>query len=194
MCSFPHFSRGMVWIGLHDMIAETKFIWEDGSSLNTKNFTNWSFNQGQENHGEDCVAMEGRHGRWHDKKCIGGIFVDKDDQDLNPYICQYATILTLPATSMSIRTTKQTLPLTTTILQTKISSPATTSTTATISTTKPIKITASGVMSTTVIHKTTTITTSPPTTVCPAFNCNLDCGLDGYKLDGNGCSLCTCDS
>ena len=39
----------------------------------------------------------------------------------------------------------------------------------------------------------TTGTTTPPPTICPVFNCNLDCGLDGYRINENGCFLCTCD-
>ena len=39
-------------------------------------------------------------------------------------------------------------------------------------------------------------TTSAPTTSiftgCPSFNCDLDCGLNGYKTDNNNCSVCQC--
>ncbi|CAL1527102.1 unnamed protein product [Lymnaea stagnalis] len=45
------------------------------------------------------------------------------------------------------------------------------------------------------------LTPGPQSTVstisktCPAFTCDLDCGMDGFKKDGEtGCSLCECDT
>ncbi len=34
-------------------------------------------------------------------------------------------------------------------------------------------------------------TTLPPT--CPPFICTINCGMDGYRLDENNCSICQCD-
>jgi len=40
-------------------------------------------------------------------------------------------------------------------------------------------------------------TTTPALTTsnfsgCPSFKCELDCGLNGYRTDGNNCSVCQC--
>ncbi|XP_076451855.1 uncharacterized protein LOC143287619 [Babylonia areolata] len=36
-------------------------------------------------------------------------------------------------------------------------------------------------------------TTTIPEGGCPPFNCNVDCGLSGYKVDDNNCLVCQCE-
>ncbi|XP_076451854.1 uncharacterized protein LOC143287618 [Babylonia areolata] len=36
-------------------------------------------------------------------------------------------------------------------------------------------------------------TTTVPKGGCPPFNCDVDCGLSGYKVDDNGCLICQCE-
>ncbi|GFR88251.1 collectin-10 [Elysia marginata] len=82
-----------VWIGLHDMHEETRFVWEDNTRMQWNNFAkgngpdnNW-FTRGV----EDCAALDPMDdGLWHDFQCESNFvsFVT-GSASKKPYICQY---------------------------------------------------------------------------------------------------------
>ncbi|GFR80039.1 collectin-10 [Elysia marginata] len=82
-----------VWIGLHDMREETRFVWEDNTRMQWNNFAkgngpdnNW-FSRGV----EDCAALDPMDdGLWHDFQCESNFvsFVT-GSASKKPYICQY---------------------------------------------------------------------------------------------------------
>ncbi|GFS75495.1 brevican core protein [Nephila pilipes] len=68
-------AKGSVWIGLHDRLNETNYIWEDGSPVN---YTNWEPHEptGPTDEKEDCTEMvhrsgrnNGKSGQWNDINC-----------------------------------------------------------------------------------------------------------------------------
>ncbi|CAC5386980.1 COLEC12 [Mytilus coruscus] len=62
-------NTGHVWIGAHDSVQESRFIWESDNTVLT--YTDW--NPGEPNNAgrqEDCVHMNNNNGyKWNDIKC-----------------------------------------------------------------------------------------------------------------------------
>ncbi|KAK3790282.1 hypothetical protein RRG08_034844 [Elysia crispata] len=85
--------RSPVWIGLHDKVKETEFMWEDNSKLGWSNFDkgngpkNNIFRRGV----EDCVAIDPtKNGQWHDFQCKSNfVSVVTGSNPKKRYICQY---------------------------------------------------------------------------------------------------------
>ncbi|XP_005092853.1 lithostathine-1-alpha [Aplysia californica] len=134
-----------VWIGLNDHAKENQFVWEDGTILNSTDYSNWAFENGPRggwirHDWEDCVSIDVTTHEWNDHHCSNFLWVKYE----KPFVCEYRVAVpsAAPATS---------------------SAPS------------------------------TEAPTSSPTTVCPPFTCQLDCGMDGYALNpSTGCSVCDC--
>ncbi|GFR63469.1 LOW QUALITY PROTEIN: collectin-11 [Elysia marginata] len=82
-----------VWIGLHDMRDETRFVWEDNTRMQWNNFAkgNGPGNNWIRRGIEDCVALDPMDdGLWHDYQCYGSVvsFLSRSNTK-KPYICQY---------------------------------------------------------------------------------------------------------
>ncbi|XP_049608615.1 ladderlectin [Syngnathus scovelli] len=63
------------WIGLHDAILETDFVWTDGETVNFRNFGAGQPDNAGGN--EDCVEIEGDDSLWDDDECT----------EENPFVC-----------------------------------------------------------------------------------------------------------
>ncbi|CAL1527105.1 unnamed protein product [Lymnaea stagnalis] len=166
------------WIGLNDIDKENVYKWEDGSPLS---YTAWAQGEGpgatsayhQENHNEnDCVTIDLEYGgKWLEYPCEETtFFFFFSESEEHYYICQYK----LSAGATTVFTTSPPVTATT-------AAPGTDSTV--VSETAPLAITAA---------PETTVTSI--SNACPAFTCDLDCGMDGFKKDAEtGCSQCACD-
>ena len=81
-----------LWIGLHDMKDESRFIWQDQTEMQYRNFAegnglenNWFIKQF-----EDCVALDPEDGLWYDYPCqpdIASFVFGSEPKKM--YICQY---------------------------------------------------------------------------------------------------------
>lgn len=67
----------MVWIGLSDIAVEGRWIWTDGTELQSSGFNNWGKHQPSNHNNQDCVATI--HGysagriwiaEWNDYGCL----------------------------------------------------------------------------------------------------------------------------
>ncbi|XP_077423723.1 lithostathine-1-beta-like [Vanacampus margaritifer] len=63
-----------VWIGLHDAVADTDFIWTDGSD---NDFTNFDLSVPEPDETGPCVQMDESDGLWEDQLCTAE----------NEYVC-----------------------------------------------------------------------------------------------------------
>ncbi|GFR73899.1 C-type lectin domain family 11 member A [Elysia marginata] len=78
------------WIGMTDRKNEGNMVWEDGTAV--KDLSNLVTGAGGVlgsvwGHGEDCVALDPRDGKWHDYRCLKSGLVAKNSK--LPYICQF---------------------------------------------------------------------------------------------------------
>ncbi|XP_078579734.1 lymphocyte antigen 75-like isoform X1 [Branchiostoma floridae x Branchiostoma japonicum] len=75
---------GQYWIGLHDILGETNFVWADGTPFNA-GINMWNTGEPNNAHstGEDCVEMFVRSnvGKWNDLACTAA----------KPYVCERYT-------------------------------------------------------------------------------------------------------
>jgi len=118
---------------------------------------------------------------------------------------------TIAPTTVAPTTVAPTTVAPTTVAPTTVAPTTLDLTTVTPTTQTPTTQAPSTVAPTTLAPTTVTPTTLAPTTVtpstpgptsqstpgflqCPPFVCDLDCGLDGYKVDANQCSICLCDA
>ncbi|XP_005092854.1 uncharacterized protein LOC101852455 [Aplysia californica] len=194
-----------VWIGLNDFAKENQFVWEDGTKLVPSAYSNWAPDNGPrdgliQHNLEDCVSIDVTTHKWHDHHCTDFLFFIYE----KPYVCEYkvSAPATSPATTTSTTSAPATSPATTSTTSAPATSPATTTSTTSARSSSPATTSTAFVPSSS--PETTTITKSTPssstqssqeTTVCPPFNCHLDCGLDGYALDPDtGCFVCDCSA
>ncbi|KAK0043299.1 snaclec salmorin subunit A-like isoform X1 [Biomphalaria pfeifferi] len=159
-----------VWIGLSDMDKEKEFKWDDGAPLT---YSNWGHLSTHDI--DDCVLMDLRNdGKWTEYACDQSPFLIFFTQnEKHPYICQYS----IAANSNAQSTVTATALARTTIPDSIASGISTSDVTTTLDT-------VSGITDTTVLI----ISNS-----CPAFSCDLDCGMNGFqKNETSSCSLCQC--
>ncbi|XP_076451418.1 lectin BRA-3-like [Babylonia areolata] len=171
---------GIVWIGLSDQESEGDFVWVDGSPAQ---FTFWAWNQPGSILGsfQNCVAMDVYHGgKWHVSRCSDGLVSNHHEK----FVCEFPLVSGTTPAITSPPTTQPQPPATTTPQTT----PAPPTTTTPKATTPQQKTTVAPEQST-----TGTPTSTTPFGGCPTFNCNLDCGLSGYKVDDNNCLVCQCE-
>ncbi|KAI8744517.1 macrophage mannose receptor 1 [Biomphalaria glabrata] len=170
-----------LWIGLNDIIHEGHYFWEDGTPLI---YSDWGNGEGPSsgnfwgsNHEEnDCVVIDLElNGKWSEYPCEEStyLFFFAEDE-LHSFICQYKA---LPTSTTLGSTTVVTFRDSTTASSVSTDSGSTESTTVN---TTPV----TGLTDTTVLIMSNS---------CPAFSCDLDCGMDGFqKNETSGCSLCQC--
>ena len=171
-------SNDRFWIGMFKSKSTRadgtrEFAWLDGSKVE---FTFWANSEVLPNDKQKCVFLDnkdGNNGRWFDNNCWC------NGADCPGYVCKY-TRKNIPAKA-------------------KVAPPTTTIAPPTITVAPPTTTVAAP--TTTIAPPTTTV--APPTTMdthliveddgC-VFTCpDLDCGMSGFKVDENNCTLCECN-
>lgn len=156
-----------VWIGLNDIVTEDKFVWEDGTSLN---YSNWASGEGPNSGSIQHVFQH------NTEDCV---ILDVGVRGKwHDYSCDHSVVFlsTSPELHSFICQYTATVHNATDV-------PSTTTTTSTQATTVTTEITPQPV-----------VTVATITIPCPAFTCDLDCGMDGFKKNNTtGCSVCECD-
>ncbi|XP_076451417.1 C-type lectin mannose-binding isoform-like [Babylonia areolata] len=194
---------GVVWIGLSDQLSESHYTWTDGTPAH---FTFWARGQpGIVDSSENCVALDILEGgKWTNYECSDSFFNGHHER----FICEFPLVphttkqpttqpptTTVPPTAQPPTTTQtpttRPQPTTTAPTMGPISTPApsTTATTPTLTTPQPTTPTTTSEQST----AAATTTTASFQGGCSPFNCNVDCGLSGYKVDDNNCLVCQCE-
>ncbi|KAK0043306.1 CD302 antigen [Biomphalaria pfeifferi] len=185
------------WIGLNDIDKEQEFKWEDGAPLT---YSNWGRPPFSDSY--DCVLMDLElDGQWTEYPCETSHFLFLTFHERHPYICQYSLVhqhdASTSTTVVSIKTTQDT-PQPETLETNSIETYSTVTDTAETGSITELT-TAETDSDTTATTITTAVTGNTDTTVliisnsCPAFSCDLDCGMDGFqKNETTGCSLCQC--
>ncbi|CAL1527110.1 unnamed protein product [Lymnaea stagnalis] len=99
LAHYYNHTHDKVWIGLNDIAAEDKFVWEDGTSLN---YSNWASGEGPnsgsiqhvfQHNTEDCVILDvTARGKWHDYSCDHSVVFLSTTPELHSFICQYTPV------------------------------------------------------------------------------------------------------
>jgi len=185
------------WLGLSDQDHEGRFEWV-GSKLS--NYSNWAPGYGPEhqNSAQNCAVMSLRDGHWRDFWCsmVG-----------RPYVCQYDSVesassgqYTEKPQSLQIRqcheklaSEKQQTGVPTTATDFSNTQAPTSQATTTQAPTTQAPTTEAKKTQPPKTQSTKQQTKNTPETTCPPFVCDLDCGMNGYTADAQGCSVCKCD-
>jgi len=184
-----------VWIGLVEKsesgdASRGQYVWADGQPAKYTNFGQVIGHDTEKN----CIAIvpqltSSDAGRWREYHC------DPKDADVEEssrlrHVCQFTVNTAAPDVPTTLEPTDPSTVST--------ASPASGNTTV-VETDAP---TTAGVTSD--VTNATVVTAAPTqassaaaasqaTTVCPPFQCTLDCGVDGYQKDANKCFICVCN-